>query len=376
MENGFENEKRFLVLSFADRSRVLTARKKYIDQGYFDLAESFKTFRVRIEDGREASVTFKEGSGFSRKEKPKEIKDLVLANFLMQETSHQLQKTRFFPGYQINGAVLTVDFYEPPLSGIAIAEVEFENQEFKVEPSAIVKPPWVKEWNDVTETLSNIHLARLASELRGKGADQPPPSFYEGLLTKRIPKIVLTGPPCSGKSALMKTIEKEMGDKVHCIQEVASILISQAGINPEINPSRFNVSAYRVQNIFESTSEAQAIEGGKLALLTDRGNPDIASYTKNGWHDFTKLVKTNKDYELKRYQLVIYLELPPREVYEKFRKNNPARKETYEEAFQRGERLKEAWKDHPNFLIISNYKSWEEKEKITIYIIKKFLSQQ
>ena len=134
-----ENEKRFLVTSI-NREAISRSENSLLEQGYFDLVESSRTFRIRITDNEIAEAVFKEGNGFSRPEKSCDIKDLPLARFLLGETSHILEKIRYFPDYPIEDAVLTIDVYEQPLSGIIIAEVEFNDTNVIESPESIIKP--------------------------------------------------------------------------------------------------------------------------------------------------------------------------------------------------------------------------------------------
>ncbi|MFH1509927.1 MAG: ATP-binding protein [Candidatus Nealsonbacteria bacterium] len=236
------------------------------------------------------------------------------------------------------------------------------------------QPPWIQGWVDVTDSVSNLHLARMATELKNLGEKKPSLSLYNSLLTRRIPKIVLTGGPCSGKSEIMKRVKREMGIDIHCVPEAATIMISHLGINPGTNPYRFNLTNYRIQKIFETTSEAQAIDEGKKAMLLDRGCPDNVAYMERGWNGFEEMCKTTKKFELNQYPLVIYLEVPPKEIYEKSKANNPARTESHIQAIFLGEKIKEMWGEHLNLHIVPNCERWEEKENIVIDIIKKFLA--
>ena len=172
---------------------------------------------------------------------------------------------------------------------------------------------------------------------------------------------------------MLRVVKEKMGNFIHCVPETATIMITLVGLNPKLNARRFNSSLYRVQAIFEATSAEQAVDEKKKAMLLDRGTIDNAAYMKGLLTDFSALIKTTADYEYSKYQLVICLEMPPKHVYEQHRYNNPARKESYEEAFLLGEKIKEVWKGHPNLHLVSGENTWEEKEKTVLYIIRKFL---
>jgi CYTH domain-containing protein/predicted ATPase len=363
---AIEHERRFLVLNL-DNSILTGAKKTEIEQGYFDLIDPTASFRVRIEDYENASAAFKYGTGRSRKEEEEKINDLAFARFLYGECSHFLEKTRYFPDHQVKDGLWTVDVYKHPLEGIIVAEFEYSGR-----GKEIIIPAWMREYVEVTDSISNLHLARLATELRETAEANSLSSLYEAIIPKRIRRIVLTGGPCSGKSKIMEEIRKRMGGSIQCVPEVASILISQVGIRPEINARRFNSSIYRVQKIFEATSLGQAADEGKKAVIFDRGTVDNAAYMKNGLDDFARLYSTDTESEYRQYDAVICLEVPPREVYKECKLNNAARTEDFETAFQLGERIKKVWGSHPNFHIVPNFSTWDEKKNAALKLIERF----
>lgn len=251
--------------------------------------------------------------------------------------------------------------------GIIVVEFEHDNPDQEV-----IFPKWIIKAIEVTDSLSSHHLARIATELRNTGG-KINPNNYESLIRNRVPKIVLTGGPCSGKSKLLEIIKQQMESRVRCVPEVATMLMEQLEIQPFSNHYRFTLDQYRIQKILEATSESQAANEGKSAVILDRGNPDGAAYTKRGWKDFCAICHTEKEEELNRYQMVICLDVPEKDIYEMHKKNNPARRETWEEALALEKKTKAVWSEHPNFYSVENCGSWEEKEAKVLQIIKQFL---
>lgn len=358
-----EIERRFLVRNLAD-DLPKPDQKIKIEQGYFEMIDIGRSFRVRICDGKNAYIAIKIGKGFIREEFQHAI-DLEFAKLLMEGCHHKLHKERWvIQGWEI-------DIYKPPLEGIIIAE-----RELKSVNEELILPRWLKGVIEVTETLTNHHLARFATDLRGIDVVAMP--YLSSHIFNTIPRIVLTGPPCSGKSTIIDEVKKIYPD-IHCVPEMATIVISHFGIKPSndaVRNRRFQRAIYRAQRIFEATSTQFAMSEGKKAVLFDRGTMDGAAYMPGGVKEFQKLLNTTKEAEYSQYDAVVYLDMPPSDVYETDRHNNPARSENYSQAAKLGGKILKAWINHQNFIPISTGTSWEHKRRLAHTAIKKILQSK
>ena len=315
-----EIERRFMPVA-KDRAQItqitiamlsqelLEHEHKGITQGYFEIPDPSKSFRVRLfTDERTAFLTIKGGKGLVREELEKEMS--------------------------------TPD--EP------------------VELPTLLKHLF-GEVKEVTDSLTNLHLARLATDLRG--LDVPAMPFISERLLSSIPCVAITGGPCSGKSSIMKILQTEFPD-VHFVPEVASIIIGQVGILPDNDPIQnrvFQKAVYRVGKIFRTTSTEFAIAQNKKVIVLDRGEADGAAYFEGGIKEFEKVIGTTMTAEYGNIAMVICLEVPSKEIFEKKKANNPARSETHEEAVALGKRTKTAWALHPNFHLVGNDGGWDAK---------------
>ena len=347
-----EIERRFLVLEMNQSILHDSASAQFI-QGYLMSSSDFEQLRVRIIDGKHAIFARKRGIGLLRQEDEKECTDVDAAKFLLAHCRDTVSKTRYFiEGWE-------VDFYDAPLQGLIIAEFEMVSLDQEV-----VLPSWIHRAVEVTDSISNLHLARLSTTLRNRDTAEDF-SLIEELLryTKVIPRIVLTGGPCSGKSTFMQMLKDQHEVSFQCVPETATIIISQVGITPTslLEMRRFQETVYQVQRIFELTSTEHAGGKGKKALVLDRGTVDGAAYLPGGTEELEKICNTSLDYEYGQYDLVLCFEVPPEDVYESEKKNNPARGETYEEALALQSRIQEVWGGHPNFHLISNRHGWPDK---------------
>lgn len=365
-DHPIERERRWLVKKF-DRSVLEKASsKKLIRQGYFDVLAD-QSFRVRLigglgkNDKIDSVITLKKGSGEIREEIELPI-DLAAAHVMLSVTPYQIGKIR----YVIDGFEL--DIFQDSLSGIVFLEYEVKGDE-----PILPLPEWIHDAVDVTDSLTNLHLARMAKEIDGDVSDH-----VALFLEPKLPKIVLTGGPCSGKSTLIREIQKTYGHLVHCVPEVATILMTQVGIHPDVHDeahnARFQKILYRVQRSFEEAAELQALKDGKKAIILDRGTLDAIAYFDASTSEhrqalFEKTTGLSVSEELQRYALVLFLESPPPDVYQVMCQNNPARTETYDQAIALSERTRDAWIVTGQIVhLFFNFKSvagstWNEKRE-------------
>lgn len=338
-------ERRFVVSSYDPETHRAPHRR--IEQGYLVNMPGYY-LRVRIVDGDTAVLAKKFGSGLVRDEVRHDV-DLATGRFLLESCPYSLTKTRYLrEGW-------TVDVFDGPLTGLVLAEFRMDDPR-----QDVTLPPWIHRAKEVTDSLTNLHLARMARDL-----EEGDESAIRDRLPRHLPKIILTGGPCSGKSSAMSALREEFAGVLHCVPEVATIVIAQVGIRPPFDDRfalrRFQQTIYRVQHSFEEASEIHAGRENKKGMLLDRGSVDNAAYLPEGLDEFERICRTERGYEYSRYDLVIYLEVPSEEIFERNRANNPARTETYAQAKALGDRIKKVWRGHPRFIVVSDHPTWEEK---------------
>lgn len=347
---GTELERRWRVHGLT-LPEQLVEKVRHIEQGYLEVPSPLQSARIRIVDGKVAVGTVKTGTGMERDE----IEDfipMVLARAFMGTCAHRVEKTR----YDVNG--WEVDVFGGSLKGIVIAEFENTDRE---QVLRAVPPSWMGEVTEVTDSVTNLHLARLATDLNGSGQD-PLPLLDKGV-DEKVKSIVLTGPPGSGKSGAINELRPQNPD-IQFVPEVATILIRDLGVAPgpdAVSRNRFQRAIYRIQRIFEKTSLEFAAASGKRAVVFDRGTVDSAAYMDGGMKEFEKVFRTIAPAEYRNYDVVLCLAPAPQEVYEVIKANNPARGETYEQAVELGGRIWQVWGLHPCFRYITNGNSWQDK---------------
>jgi predicted ATPase len=225
-------------------------------------------------------------------------------------------------------------------------------------------PDWVRAFDpvEVTGTLSGAHIA-LIRQMHNAREHGPTKASEK----RPIPTVVLTGGPCSGKTSLLR--ELQLDDRLHLVPEAATVAISELFCKPpssgatDSHHRSFQKQVRDLQVLFEHIGQINADERGATLMIVDRGLVDGHAYL-TGEDPDTKYIEYfgvphTHDYAL--YAAVIHLAPPSREVYEREKSNNPARRETYAEAIALDAAITRAWKDHPDYLRVGDGESWEAK---------------
>lgn len=155
-------------------------------------------------------------------------------------------------------------------------------------------------------------------------------------------RLVLTGGPGAGKSAVLELIRLFFCAHVRTLPESASIVFG--GRFPRNGRVEIRQAAQRA--IFHVQRELEATEDADSAavVLCDRGTVDGAAYWV-GSGDLFSAVGTTRELELARYYAVIHLRTPT--APDAYGRENPLRIESLEEAGVIDARIEEAWAGHP-----------------------------
>lgn len=148
-----EIERKFLVdgpLSFRGRGRVM-------QQGYIALDPDGTEVRIRLEDER-CTLAVKRGGGMTRTEIEIDVaRETAEALWALTE-GRRLSKNRFIMEH--DGHAIEIDLYHGPLSGLVVAEVEFETED---RARAFAPPDWFGREITGDPVFRNNALARLTT---------------------------------------------------------------------------------------------------------------------------------------------------------------------------------------------------------------------
>ncbi len=179
-------------------------------------------------------------------------------------------------------------------------------------------------------------------------------------------RIVLTGGPGAGKTAVLEIAHRYLASHVSILHEAASIIF--AGGFPRHTEPYARAAAQRAIFHVQDELERIALETpSTTTILCDRGTIDGLAYWPGTRQTFFDDLHTTLDAELARYHTVIHLRTPSqRNGYHK----NALRREIAREAEEIDERLLDVWKTHPRRFIIESTHDFLDKARRAIALIE------
>jgi predicted ATPase len=161
-------------------------------------------------------------------------------------------------------------------------------------------------------------------------------------------RVVLTGGPGAGKTAVLELIRISLCKHVKVLPEAAGIVFG-GGFPREPHPVAQRAAQraiFHVQRELEAAAEAW----NAALVLCDRGTIDGIAYWP-GPPDFWPAVGTTLEQELERYSAVIHLRTPRAADYNR---SNPLRIESALQAEVIDQAIEHAWSTHPNRFIVES----------------------
>jgi predicted ATPase len=154
-------------------------------------------------------------------------------------------------------------------------------------------------------------------------------------------KVVLTGGPGAGKSAVLELARLFFCEHVRPLPEAAGIVFG--GRFPRNGTDDIRRAAQRAIYHVQRELEMTTTPSEAAVLLCDRGTVDGAAYWP-GPGELWDAVGTTREAELARYHAVIHLRTPSAQAYTN---DNPLRVETHAEASEIDAAIARAWAGHP-----------------------------
>lgn len=190
---------------------------------------------------------------------------------------------------------------------------------------------------------------------------------------KQVPRIVLTGGPCAGKTTALCYLQEKLRDfgfYVIIMPEIPTLLLN-SGFTPKENImplEEFQELILRTMLFLrnEFVSKAQKIQNKKIVFICDRGVMDIKPYMPDGMFEKMLLQEglTIPDVRDELYDDVFHLRTAALGAEEFYTLDtNPKRFETLEEAKIMDEKTLQSWVGHPHLGIIDNTTNFEGKLK-------------
>ena len=178
-------------------------------------------------------------------------------------------------------------------------------------------------------------------------------------------RVVVTGGPGAGKTALLELLRHAVCRHVHILPESAGVVFG-GGFPREEDPACRRASQraiFHVQRELEVVGDAHR----PAIVLCDRGMVDGVAYWPGDPADFWASVHTDPRRELERYGAVIHLRTPP--PGRGYNHRNPLRTESPEAAAEIDERILQAWSAHPRRFVIESSPRFVDKAMRAIDIL-------
>jgi predicted ATPase len=178
-------------------------------------------------------------------------------------------------------------------------------------------------------------------------------------------RVVLTGGPGAGKTAVLELIRLFFCAHVKTLPEAAGIVFG--GRFPRGDRIQERQAAQRA--IFHVQRELEAAADGQntAVVLCDRGTVDGAAYWV-GSGDLFSAVGATHDAELARYDTVIHLRTPT--STEAYNRQNPLRHESIEEAAAIDARIDRHWAGHPRRFIVESTEDFLTKAAHALALLR------
>ena len=182
-------------------------------------------------------------------------------------------------------------------------------------------------------------------------------------------KIVLTGGPGAGKTAVLELLRKTLCTHMTILPEAAGVVFG--GGFPRSAESGVRRASQRAIFFVQRELEEAASAVDAAIVLCDRGVIDGAAYWP-GPESLWDALEVSRDEQLKRYDAVIHMRTPPPGGYNN---DNPLRVETALEAQEMDARIAECWEGHPNRYFVDAHDDFVAKAARTVELVRSLMPE-
>ena len=143
-------------------------------------------------------------------------------------------------------------------------------------------------------------------------------------------RIVLTGGPGGGKTTALDLFRREFQGRIASVPEAATMIYS-GGIERTVDDDVICSHQKAIFNLQRNLEDVQRKTNPNCLILCDRGSLDGLAYWPGADEDFFKTMNTTMEYELSRYDAVIFFETAAK-AGQGIKSNNPIRTESDKKA--------------------------------------------
>ena len=187
---------------------------------------------------------------------------------------------------------------------------------------------------------------------------------------KKVLKVVVTGPPASGKSELLRMLKNEYEHEnlFRFSDEVASWLVRDHDLMPFVEKDslhrNWQIACHnitdQVENALMFQSQNERVK--PIAVFFNRSTPDNCAWLANGKEQYQNWFGHSVEDDLETIDVVFFSEICPEGLFNAIKGNNSGRQEqTYKEACFIGDRLREVYAAHSRIHYLSTQNDIFEK---------------
>lgn len=178
-------------------------------------------------------------------------------------------------------------------------------------------------------------------------------------------RVVLTGGPGAGKTAVLELIRQSLCEHVVVLPEAAGVVFG--GGFPRGTSLSLRRAAQRAIFYVQRELEAAGEGTNPAVLLCDRGTVDGAAYWPGPDTLWSSIGVTRAD-ELARYDAVIHLRTPA--AGQGYDRANPLRIESAADAASVDERIALEWDGHPRVFVVEATEDFAVKASLAVDLVR------
>jgi predicted ATPase len=183
-------------------------------------------------------------------------------------------------------------------------------------------------------------------------------------------RIVLTGGPGAGKTAVLELTRQYFCNHVTVLPEAAGLVFG--GGFPRGSTTALRRAAQRAIFYVQRELEIATEDTNAAMVLCDRGTVDGAAYWP-GPDELWAAVGTSREAQLARYHAVVHLRTPLAEGG--YNHRNPLRIESAVEAARIDARIEECWASHPRRFVVEATTDFLAKVRRALVVLRSELPQ-
>ena len=189
--------------------------------------------------------------------------------------------------------------------------------------------------------------------------------------THQVRRVVLTGGPGAGKTAVLELLRHSLCRHVRVLPEAAGIVFG-GGFPRHDDPQCLQaaqLAIYHVQRALELTADAH----DAAIALCDRGTVDGLAYWPGPEVSYWAATGGSYESEIERYSAVIHLRTPPSN--QGYNRQNPLRTEAAGTAAVIDAEILKAWAGHPRRFVVDPEDQFLDKAAAVLDILRRELPE-